>query len=118
MCKQKKEKRKLWWIRRRLKAFFSIFFFFFFFFFFSGYVFEISMSYARKLMQPKNKVLRALGSKIKYEIAIGLNGKVWLKCDKIQNIVAATNVIYNSEFLAEGQTEKEVVDKVLKRMRK
>ncbi|KAI5966312.1 RRP40 [Candida pseudojiufengensis] len=48
----------------------------------SGYIFNISMNFARELLyNSKSPVLELLAQKLKFEIAIGINGKIWLKCD-------------------------------------
>ena len=44
-----------------------------------GYVFKCSLHLARELIDPKSFVLAYLGTKLPYEIAVGLNGKVWVK---------------------------------------
>lgn len=47
----------------------------------SGYVFDINLNFARELLFNPNCIyLDKLAKKIKFEIAIGINGKVWLKC--------------------------------------
>lgn len=46
----------------------------------SGYLFDINLNFARELLFNPNCVyLDKLAKKIKFEIAIGINGKVWLK---------------------------------------
>ena len=47
----------------------------------SGYIFNINLNFARELLfNPNSIVLQKLASKVKFEIAIGINGKIWLKC--------------------------------------
>jgi exosome complex RNA-binding protein Rrp4 len=42
-----------------------------------GVVFQITLNHARKLISTDNKFLSELGKKIKFEITIGVNGKIW-----------------------------------------
>lgn len=47
----------------------------------SGYIFNINLNFARELLFNQNSIfLEKLSTKCKFEIAIGINGKVWLKC--------------------------------------
>lgn len=47
----------------------------------SGYIFEVNLNFARELLFNENSViLEKLATKCKFEIAVGINGKVWLKC--------------------------------------
>lgn len=46
-----------------------------------GYIFDINLNFARELLFNKSCVfLEKLAAKVPFEIAIGINGKVWLKC--------------------------------------
>ena len=47
----------------------------------SGYLFEVNLNYARELLFNHNSpILEKLASKCKFELAVGINGKIWLKC--------------------------------------
>ncbi|EGV64163.1 hypothetical protein CANTEDRAFT_114211 [Yamadazyma tenuis ATCC 10573] len=47
----------------------------------SGYIFEVGLNYANELLfNPSSVYLEKLASKCKFEVAIGLNGKIWIKC--------------------------------------
>lgn len=47
----------------------------------SGYIFDVELNYARELLfNPGFLVLEKLSTKCMFEIAIGINGKIWLKC--------------------------------------
>lgn len=47
----------------------------------SGYIFDINLNFARELLFNKNSIfLEKLATKCTFEIAIGINGKIWLKC--------------------------------------
>lgn len=46
-----------------------------------GYIFDVNLNFARELLFNKSCVfLEKLAAKVPFEIAIGINGKVWLKC--------------------------------------
>ncbi|CAI5757674.1 unnamed protein product [Candida verbasci] len=47
----------------------------------SGYVFNVNLNFARELLYDANSIfLKLLANKCQFEIAIGINGKIWLKC--------------------------------------
>ncbi|KAK6465534.1 exosome complex exonuclease RRP40 [Scheffersomyces coipomensis] len=48
----------------------------------SGFLFNVkSLNYTRELLfNPNSTILEKLSSRCKFEIAIGINGKIWIKC--------------------------------------
>lgn len=47
----------------------------------SGYIFDVNLNFSRGLLYNKENIfLEKLATKCKFEIAIGINGKIWLKC--------------------------------------
>lgn len=47
----------------------------------SGYIFSVNLNFARELLFNQNSpILEKLASRCKFEIAIGINGKIWIKC--------------------------------------
>lgn len=49
-----------------------------------GYVFECSLAMCRKLLDPQCAILRLLGVLFRFEIAVGMNGRVWISCIDMQ----------------------------------
>lgn len=47
----------------------------------AGYIFDVQLHFARELLfNPSSVVLEKLAAMCQFEIAIGINGKVWIKC--------------------------------------
>lgn len=80
----------------------------------SGYLFNVGLNFANELLfNPNTVYLEKLASKCKFEIAIGLNGKIWIKCgdglvfeDEALSDAAANDMKYTlaaSRFLTECQ---------------
>lgn len=47
----------------------------------SGYIFDVHLNFARELLfNPKTIFLEMLATRCQFEIAIGINGKTWIKC--------------------------------------
>ncbi|KAJ4844571.1 hypothetical protein Tsubulata_023587 [Turnera subulata] len=81
-----------------------------------GYMFECSTGLARMLLSsPTCPVLEALGKKLSYEIAVGLNGRVWVNADSPSTIIVVANAIMNSETLS-GVQQKIMVEKLLQKI--
>eukprot|EP00002_Diphylleia_rotans_P031278 TRINITY_DN6494_c0_g1_i1.p1 TRINITY_DN6494_c0_g1~~TRINITY_DN6494_c0_g1_i1.p1 ORF type:complete len:338 (-),score=94.48 TRINITY_DN6494_c0_g1_i1:73-1086(-) len=64
-----------------------------------GYMFECSQALSRSLMLPDCYVLQELGRKIPFEVASGMNGRVWVHSQSHANTILISNVITDSEFL-------------------
>jgi len=71
-----------------------------------GTVCRISTGLARELLKPGNVVLQALAvqHKLVFEVAIGVNGYLWIHSARPEYTVAIQNAIQNSEVLTEEQT--------------
>lgn len=52
-----------------------------------GFLFNISLKLSYSLLNIENPLLRTLGKRIPFEIAIGVNGKVWLKCKESKSML-------------------------------
>lgn len=58
----------------------------------NGYLFDISIDVANDLIDRDN-LLKELGNEIPYEIAIGANGRVWIKATTTRTMIALRNVL-------------------------
>lgn len=74
-----------------------------------GYMFECSLAQCRALFDGTSAVLSYLGEKLKYEIAVGMNGRVWCKTHYPEHTILISNAILGSEFLSDAQA-KEMID--------
>ncbi|EEB09142.1 exosome subunit Rrp40 [Schizosaccharomyces japonicus yFS275] len=64
-----------------------------------GYLIQnISLSHVRSLLQSSNVLLSSIGTHIPFEIALGLNGRIWVNSGSIQTTVAIANAIKQSEY--------------------
>ncbi|XP_059650042.1 uncharacterized protein LOC132295769 [Cornus florida] len=81
-----------------------------------GYMFESSTGLSRMLLSsPACPALEALGKKLSFEIAVGLNGRVWVNAASPSTPILVSNAIMNSESLS-GVQQKIMVDKLLQRV--
>lgn len=69
-----------------------------------GFLFFVPIDLVRKLLSPSCPFLDLTGKMFKYEITIGLNGRIWIKSGTVIN----TMLIYNAILLAEHMTAAEI----------
>ncbi|KAJ1810599.1 exosome non-catalytic core subunit rrp40 [Coemansia sp. RSA 2599] len=79
-----------------------------------GFTFKCSLGLARRLFSSKAPVLNALGSKLPFEVAVGLNGRVWINTESPETTVVVANAIKNSEFLDAKQC-RQMVNELLEK---
>ena len=70
------------------------------------------------LLQAKVGVVEALGSVLKFEMTVGMNGRVWIRGDNPRSTLVVVNILRKGDE-AEDQREKvmlelaaEVIDKL------
>lgn len=59
----------------------------------------------RRLLEPNNFVLQSLGEHIPFEIAVGMNGRVWVNTSDIDKIIIVTNAILKAEHLSKKEIQ-------------
>ena len=72
-----------------------------------GFMFRCSLGLAQKLLANDCPVLKLL-SRFPFEIAVGLNGCVWIKSGTINNTILISNAVENSEFLSIRELENTI----------
>ncbi|KAI3765823.1 hypothetical protein L2E82_15868 [Cichorium intybus] len=79
-----------------------------------GYMFESSTGLSRTLLSsPPCPVLEALGKKLSFEIAVGINGRFWVNASQPSTVILVGNAIQKSESLSVVQ-QKIYLEKLLK----
>jgi len=79
-----------------------------------GLLLSVSMNYARKLLSINDKFRTALGAEIKFETAIGMNGRIWIS-GGLDEVLAVREAILQGETIFESNIPlvvKNAVDKV------
>ncbi|THF96505.1 hypothetical protein TEA_002526 [Camellia sinensis var. sinensis] len=80
-----------------------------------GFTFESLTGLAQMLLSSATcPVLEGLGKKLSFEIAVGLNGRVWVNVEAPSTVILVSNAIMNSESLS-GVQQKIMVEKLLQR---
>lgn len=71
-----------------------------------GMLIEVGLGFARHLISEGHPVLDAIGKKYPYEVAIGVNGRIWIKGPDLQTTWRICQWIQKAEFTPQGQSEK------------
>lgn len=70
-----------------------------------GTVVGVSTSSARRMLaSPPPPVLADLGAQIPFELAAGVNGRVWVSCPEIGDLILVSEVLRKAEALTDPQT--------------
>ncbi|KAI6656971.1 Exosome complex component rrp40 [Oopsacas minuta] len=63
-----------------------------------GYMVRCPLHVTRSLLVKDSPLLHLLQDNYTFEIAVGMNGRVWLDTSKIKDMVKLVNLIQDSEF--------------------
>jgi len=80
-----------------------------------GYIAKCTLGTCRRLLSPKYPVLEALGNYVKYEIAVGSNGLVWMKSDSVADTLLVAQAIEASQKMSADLTHRFVKELVQSR---
>ena len=72
-----------------------------------GFLFTCSLHLVRKILNPQCKLLKILGEGLKFEIAVGMNGKIWVRGIDVDTTIAVGDAILDAEVLTNSQIEKQ-----------
>ena len=71
-----------------------------------GLLVSCSSALCRRLLtSAKAAVLEALGEAIQFEVAVGLNGKLWVNAGNMESVILVSHAITNSEQLSPAQVK-------------
>merc|ERR1712029_211404 len=65
-----------------------------------GYVFSVSLNTVRKLLSKECVLLQTLGKQIPFEIAVGTNGRIWIRGKSVSDTICIANAIEVSEHMS------------------
>ena len=63
-----------------------------------GFLFSVPLHSVRKLLSPTSVLLKKLGETIKFEIAIGMNGRIWIRASNAKETIAICKLIIDYLF--------------------
>lgn len=76
-----------------------------------GYLVDVSLAFARNLLFNLDfPLLNLIVKKCKFEIAIGVNGKIWVKTDDLKYTIAVANSIKNCQSVQSADFQNVIND--------
>lgn len=86
-----------------------------------GMLFDISLGMARRLLMAKQReeggvvVLEECAEKIAFEVAIGRNGKIWVKSGSVKETISVGRALQETdERVLDIEEQKKLVKKILR----
>ncbi|ORY84869.1 exosome complex exonuclease RRP40, partial [Protomyces lactucae-debilis] len=74
-----------------------------------GYLMKgLSTGLCRRLLAPNNVVLEMLGAQLSFELAVGLNGRVWVNAEDTKTILLVRDCILQTETMVEHETRSHI----------
>ncbi|XP_063536687.1 exosome complex component RRP40 [Cydia strobilella] len=64
-----------------------------------GFVFKCSLNLVRKILNPSCPLLESLRNEWPFELAAGMNGRIWIKAKTMRETIAVGNAILGCEYL-------------------
>eukprot|EP00882_Tetradesmus_deserticola_P002813 GHRQ01002990.1.p2 GENE.GHRQ01002990.1~~GHRQ01002990.1.p2 ORF type:complete len:233 (+),score=64.67 GHRQ01002990.1:673-1371(+) len=72
-----------------------------------GFVLQCGLGHARALLaRPPAPVLAAVGAKLQFELAVGLNGRVWLDSSSCATTVKIANLLQHAQGVAAADVQQ------------
>jgi len=65
-----------------------------------GFLVHCSINVIRKIRSPLCRLKEELGKYFRFDIAIGINGCIWLHASSVQQTILIMNIILEAEFLS------------------
>ena len=83
-----------------------------------GTIVRVPLGFARSLLDPNCAVLLCLGELIPYEVAVGMNGRVWVKAGTAAETIVCANAIENSAKLESVNEVKAMCEELVRRTKR
>merc|ERR1711928_1323 len=65
----------------------------------NGFMFTVPLHHIRKILNPKCLLMKNLGKGIPFEVAIGMNGRIWVKAKTMKQTVSVARIICLAEHM-------------------
>ena len=68
-----------------------------------GLLFLVPLHIVRNLLSPTSVLLQKLGETLKFEIAIGMNGRIWVRASTTKETIGIANAIWAAEHMTNAE---------------
>ena len=65
------------------------------------YFVQVSLNHCRRLISPSCKILLTLGNFFKFEITVGMNGRIWINASTTDEIIKIHDILVKSELVTD-----------------
>ena len=73
-----------------------------------GFVFAVPLHLVRKLLTSECALLPSLGKNLQFEIAVGMNGRVWVRARTVRDTICLANAICAAEHMTNEEIKRMV----------
>ena len=77
-----------------------------------GFVFRTSLNLVRRILSASSRLLLLIGRHLQFEIACGVNGRIWICGQDANEVGAIYRMIRDSEFVAEADIANFVEERI------
>ena len=68
-------------------------------------MFQLPLHCVRKLLSQQSVLLPTLGKNIQFEVAVGMNGRVWVRARTVKETICLANAVAAAEYMDNAQIE-------------
>ena len=68
-----------------------------------GFMFSVPLHLVRKLLAPDSGLLKALGGSTPFEVAVGMNGRVWVRARSVRETMILSQAMECSEYMTKEE---------------
>ncbi|OWR43935.1 exosome complex component RRP40 [Danaus plexippus] len=68
-----------------------------------GFLFKCSLNLVRKILNPSCPLLESLKNEWPFEMAAGMNGRIWIKANSMRETIALGNAILGAEYQSDEE---------------
>ncbi|KAL0218708.1 hypothetical protein P9112_004361 [Eukaryota sp. TZLM1-RC] len=79
-----------------------------------GYLVNVPISFCRKVLRSKEGPVSKLGKSLSFELAVGLNGKIWINSPSCQVTLFVANILKKVGEVTSTKQQEVIVDEALK----
>ncbi|XP_017480387.1 PREDICTED: exosome complex component RRP40-like [Rhagoletis zephyria] len=68
-----------------------------------GYMIKVPINISRRLLAPDSRISEFLGQKYRFEKAIGMNGRIWIRARSFETTILISNFIKQLEYIPNSE---------------
>lgn len=70
-----------------------------------GFMFKCSINLVRRVLNPQFQLIQSLKNEWPFELAAGMNGRIWIKANTMRETIAVGNAILASEYASNEEVK-------------